>query len=124
MKIEEILSRLSEEKTLVLQGKYVAIRDEQEHTLELYEIDLTSGELEKINLDDIVEEIAEYLKDKVNIKLLLKDFLRSKLPEEVILKLYERVKLQPKVTDEEGCYKIRVGGKRGRPLELYLVDPV
>lgn len=76
----------------------------------------------KVNLQEMVVQLAEVLAEYVSAKKLIKDVLDNVEPDE-LEDLYERVIVKKgKVKEEEGCYKLLIGGKRGSPFELMLRD--
>jgi len=78
--------------------------------------------LNKIDNTRLKKEIIDRLKDKISVEKLLKDVLDNLEPED-FYELYDRAVIRKgKVREEEGCYKLLVGGKRGAPFELMLRD--
>jgi len=78
--------------------------------------------LKEINIEEFQKSIIQKLKDKINTKELLKDVLDD-LSFNALKELGERVVARKgKVRSVKGCYKLQIGGKRGRPLELMLRD--
>ena len=70
--------------------------------------------------EKLVKEIVEVLKDKISVEKFLEDVLNDIDPEE-LEEIYERAVVKKgKIREEEGCYKLLIGGKRGAPFELML----
>ena len=95
--------------------------DEEIHTSRDLPIFLKrDGKYIKLNTKKLIDEVVKVLKSKVTIEKLLEDALCSLSPEE-LQEVYERViKKKGKVREEEGCYKLLIGGKKGYPFELML----
>ena len=124
--IDKLLRSLKEGETITSilergEKNFIAVRDEFGHIVKLYQLK-DDGTLEELDVDAIIEEIAEYLKDKVNIKAFLKDVLAMQY-ELDLMELFYRIQKKPKVSDEEGCYALLIGGKRGKPFKLWLREP-
>lgn len=80
----------------------------------------TGHTIKKIDTEKLISEIVNVLKDKISVEKLLKDVLNDIEPEE-LEEIYERAVIKEgKVREEEGCYKLLIGGKRGAPFELML----
>ena len=80
------------------------------------------GSLTKVNVKKIIKELADYLSGKVTVKKLMKDVL-DKLDPEALLEVYDRAIIKKgKVGEEEGCYALTIGGKKGRPMKIFIVD--
>lgn len=91
---------------------------EEAHIGRIFKIQ-KDGMLLELDFEEMKEEIAEYLKDHVPVKAFLKDVLTTKRPDDVI-ELLKRVRKKGKVTADEGCFILNVGGKRGFPFQLDL----
>jgi len=69
-----------------------------------------------------IEAIVEAIQDKVDVQKLLIDRLNDSNPEE-LQELFERAVLKKgAVKEKEGCYKLLVGGKRGKPYEFAILE--
>ena len=78
--------------------------------------------LKKINVNELQKSIAKELKNKIDGEGLIRDVLED-LPLLGLKDLHERVvKKKGKVKSQEGCYNLQIGGKRGRPMELFIRD--
>jgi len=79
-------------------------------------------ELEEINIEKLKQEIIKKLSDKINTTAMLDDVLGD-LTIQGLKELHSRtVEHKGKVKSKEGCYKLTIGGKKGRPMELMLRD--
>lgn len=77
------------------------------------------GKLTELDFSAMTEEIAEYLEQHVPVKEFLKDVLRTTPPEDVI-EIFRRIKKGAKVTADDGCFIMNIGGMRGKPFQLSL----
>ena len=78
------------------------------------------GTIEKVNAKAMIEKIVEVTAVHIAPEELMKDVLNSVNPEELI-EIYQRViEKKGKIREEEGCYKLLIGGKRGAPFELMI----
>lgn len=76
--------------------------------------------IKRIDTEKLVKEIVEVLKDKISVEKFLEDVLNDIDPED-LEEIYERAVVKKgKIREEEGCYKLLIGGKRGAPFELML----
>jgi len=81
---------------------------------------LKGKKLYKMDAEKLMQEIVKILADKLNVHEFLADVLSSLHPNE-LQEVYERTVIKKgKVKATEGCYKLLIGGKRGRPMELML----
>jgi hypothetical protein len=79
-------------------------------------------QLTRMDIEEKIKLIVDKIKDKVNIEQLLVDRFHDSDPEE-LQEMFERVVLnQGAVKDKEGCYKLMVGGKKGKPYEFTILD--
>ena len=79
---------------------------------------LKKGLLKKLNTKKLINELAKILAKKITVEKLMRDVLSSLTPSE-LNEVYERVIIKKgKIREEEGCYKLLIGGKRGYPFEL------
>lgn len=118
MKLKDI--KLGKDENLIIQEGFAFIDDFDGHLKRIFEV--ADGEFTELNLEAITEKIADYLKDKVDIKKFLIDFLSVKTSPKALMELKERVEKKAAVQDREGCYYINVYGKH-KPIRLYLVKP-
>lgn len=80
------------------------------------------GKWHLIDTKKLVDVLVEHLKDHVSVEKLVEDALYDTSPEELD-ELFERVvKKKGSIREEEGCYKLVIGGKRGQPMEFMLRD--
>ena len=83
--------------------------------------------MKKINKKErkeLLEKLAGKLAPSVKVKDLLIDTLGELRPSELkeIVSRLDSPKNETKVRSEEGCYKLLIGGKKGKPYELMLRD--
>lgn len=70
----------------------------------------------------LINVLVEHLKEHVSVEKLVEDALCDTSPEQ-LEELFERVvKKKGSIREEEGCYKLIIGGKRGQPMEFMLRD--
>jgi len=99
--------------------KFVTVVDLHGHIKRIFERKNVDT-LVELDVEQIIDEIAEYLKDSINVKDFLKDVVATQ-PGFDLMELFERIhNKKPKVKPEEGCYNLLVYGKRGRPFKLWL----
>lgn len=122
MKFEDIKLKRSERLT-VFEG-FAYTEDPQEHILRAWKI--KKGEFIPLDIEAITAKCAEYIRNSVNgqdfLTGLLKDFLKVKLPPKALLDLHKRIQNKAKVKEKEGCYMLKIYGKKGRPFILNLVE--
>ena len=115
---------VSAKKLISVRPNFLRVGDENWHISRdsiLYKIE-DDGSLHKIDTEEIIDELVEYLSDKITVEKLMKDVL-NKLEPDDLFEIYERAIIKKgKVREEEGCYKLLVGGKKGRPFEVFIVD--
>lgn len=80
---------------------------------------------EEADLNGIIETLADYLKDKIHAKRLLKDFFESGVSAATLMEVYTKItKEKPKVTVgvKKGlCYNLYVGSKKDKD---YILLPI
>lgn len=82
----------------------------------------SNGDYVELNLKEIVDNIASYLKDFVDVKALLKEILETDTSPREIIEVAERIEKKPTVKSAPGkCYSLMIGGKKGRPHEFALL---
>ena len=121
MRYEQINKLLKEGDNLIQEGDLLAFRDKDNHTKHLYRMDKETGEFNEIDFEKMINEIVDVLKDKVDIKDILYDLLKSQTREEAVLEIYSRItgkKAKVTVRGKDECFVITIGGKRGRPFKL------
>ena len=80
------------------------------------------GKYKKMNTKKFIDELTEKLYTYVDVKELIRDTLYDTNPQD-LRELYERaIENKGKIKDAPGCYKLKIGGKRGAPFELMLRD--
>ena len=98
-------------------------RDE-ERAKRVYKIvDPKVGLLEEVKLGKVIEEIIEIVSDKVEVKELLEETLRTSDPNDILeaLRRLKQPKLAEKTKSTKGCFSLKIAGNRGqRPLELVI----
>ena len=78
--------------------------------------------IKKIDVDKLKKELIEILSKHITIKKLIEDVLNT-IPPDELMEIYERAVVKKgKIKEEEGCYKLLIGGKRGKPYELAIRD--
>lgn len=86
------------------------------------------GSLVKIETSKIIDELADKLAQHIDRKSLIKDVLQYQNPMQLD-ELYERVisipkktKKKPSIQQRPGCAFLSIGGKPGKPIDLFLRD--
>lgn len=75
-----------------------------------------------MDTDKMVAGIVSVLKDKVDVEELIKDALYDSNPE-TLEEVFERAVVKKgSIKSKEGCYKLAIGGKPGKPFEFMLRD--
>jgi len=78
--------------------------------------------LEAMETKEKIKQITNILKDHVTLEKVIEDALTETNPSD-LNEIFERVVLKRgKIKEEEGCYKLILGGKRGAPFEFALRD--
>lgn len=99
-----------------------SMRDEGEHVKRMYKmVDVNLGVVDPIDLNGVIREIIEKVEDKVEVKKLLEETLKTSPPSD-ILEALRRLKQPKKLAETKtkpGCYSLNIPGNRGqRPLEI------
>lgn len=124
MKLEEIMGELDNEKEeFYLTTNLIYVLDKTTlKTLRIY-ISGDNVDWEKKDLAQMLLDIIAGLKDKFEIEVFLKEFLVTRTPPEILVDVHERIMNNAKVTSKpEECYAFDIGGKRGHPLQLCLIQ--
>lgn len=110
--------KTGEEYLIVIkEDKMILVVDDDNHTRRLYRITHEYPMmLEEIEID--YEAMAEKLAKGLDPVALMRDVLRSTEPD-ALLEVKERLEHpSPSVKGDDGCFRLFIGGKRGRPFEL------
>ena len=68
----------------------------------------------------LIDELVNHLKEHVSVEKIIEDALCDTDPDE-LEEIFDRVvNKKGKIREEEGCYKLIIGGKRGQPMEFML----
>jgi hypothetical protein len=80
------------------------------------------GTHKKMNTEKFINALVEKLTPHVSVEELVRDALYDTNPED-LKEMYERVvEKKGSIKEKPGCYKLRLGGKRGVPFEFMLRD--
>ena len=106
---------------IVKEAKIAFVHDEDGHTIRVYKIESEYPLLfTEVPLD--FKGMAKKLAEGLNAEALIEDLLKSK-PLETTLEVAARLEHpNASVKSKEGCYKLLIGGKPGRPLELDIIS--
>ena len=77
-------------------------------------------ELKEINIEKLKSGIIKELSDKINTTALLDDVLGDMSIHSLEELSARAVDKKGSVKSKEGCYKLVIGGKKGRPMQLML----
>lgn len=126
MRVEDIAKALdTENEDLSLQESIIFILDKKTQKTKRIYISADGEEWEEVDVEQTIEVIVNYLKEHVDVKALLTDYLQNIVHPAMLLDILERVKNQAKVVSKpRECYSLTVGGKPGHPLTLCLVHNV
>ena len=105
----------------VKEAKIAFVHDEDGHTLRVYKIESEYPLMFKDITPDF-KGMALKLAEGLNVEALLEDLLKSK-PLETTLEVAARLEHpEASVKSKEGCFKLLIGGKPGRPIELDIIS--
>jgi len=106
---------------VVKEAKIAFIVDKDEHTKKVFHIvNEYPLQLEEITPD--FKQLAKKLAEGLDKEALLEDLLKSK-PLETTLEVAARLTNdEAMVKSKEGCFKLLIGGKPGRPYELDILS--
>jgi len=93
--------------------------DERLHTMrDVRWYYIMKTKLKLLDTEKMVGALVDKLKDKLSTEEILRDALYDTTPDD-LKEMFERAIINKgKVREKGGCYKLCIGGKRGRPLEL------
>jgi len=106
---------------LVKEAKIAFVHDEDGHTIRVYKIESEYPLLfMEVPLD--FKGMAKKLAEGLDAEALMEDLLKSK-PLETTLEVAARLNHpDASVRSKEGCFKLLIGGKPGRPIELDIIS--
>jgi len=78
------------------------------------------GTIEKVNTKAMIKKIVEVTAVHLSPEELMEDVLNSLDPDDIIEVYHRVIEKKGKIREEEGCYKLLIGGKRGAPFELMI----
>lgn len=82
----------------------------------------TEGKLQQLETEKMIDALVERFKEEIDISAIIRDRLHDSNPDEID-ELFERAIIKKgSVKEKEGCYKLMVGGKRGKPYEFNILD--
>jgi len=106
---------------IVKEAKIAFIHDEDGHTIRVYKIESEYPLLFKDITPDF-KALAKKLAEGLDAEALLEDILKTK-PLETTLEVAARLTNEDaSVKSKEGCFKLLIGGKPGRPFALDLIS--
>ena len=80
------------------------------------------GKIKRRRQQTKVSEIVKSLAKHIDPKLLLEETLKQVSPDDID-EIYDRVvEKKGKVKSGEGCYSLKIGGKKGKPFELCIIN--
>lgn len=117
-----IRQRIDPEKEIVVaDGDLVYILDDETARLKMI-FKKAGHRYVEINFQETIAKIAEKLAPHVQVETFLKELIACTTSPQEILELKERLaKGEVKISSENRCYSLLIGGKRGRPMEFTLV---
>lgn len=103
------------------EAKLVTVINTKDETKAIYRIIREYPiELEKIEID--IDKMASQLAEHFDSKMLMEEVLR-KADTEQLLDVQERLEVPgASIKSKKGCFSLQIGGKRGRPKELTLIQ--
>ena len=106
---------------IVKEAKIAFIVDEDQHTKQVFHIESEYPLLFKDITPDF-KSLAKKLAEGLDAEALMEDLLRSK-PLETTLEVSARLTNEDaSVKSKEGCFKLLIGGKPGRPFVLDILS--
>ena len=103
------------------EAKIVTVINSEDQTKRIYRIVGENPiELEEIQID--LNKMASMLADQFDAKMLMDEVLR-KTDTAQLLDIKERLEVpDASIKSKKGCFSMQIGGKRGRPVELVLIQ--
>jgi len=103
------------------EAKLVTVINAEDQTKSIYRIIREYPiELEKIEID--IDKMSSQLAEHFDSKMLMEEVLK-KTDTEQLLELKERLEIpDASIKSKKGCFSLQIGGKRGRPVELTLIQ--
>ena len=103
------------------EAKLVTVINTKDETKAIYRIVREYPlELEKIDID--IDKMASQLAEHFDSKMLMSEVLK-KTETGQLLDIKERLeKPEASIKSKKGCFSLQIGGKRGRPVELTLIQ--
>lgn len=78
------------------------------------------GKYRKVYLENMKSALIPVLSEKLEVEDFMNDVLSEMSPNDLI-DVYERaIEKKGNIDQKNGCYFLRIGGKRGRPKEIFL----
>lgn len=87
-----------------------------------YEVvfNIKEDKIQKVDVARLRKELVKVLTPHITVEKLVEDALECQTAYD-LQEIYERAVLKKgKIKEEEGCYKLLIGGKRGHPFEFML----
>jgi len=103
------------------EAKLVTVINTKDETKAIYRIVGEHPiELEKIDID--IDKMASQLAEHFDSKMLMSEVLK-KTETGQLLDIKERLETpDASIKSKKGCFSLQIGGKRGRPVELTLIQ--
>ena len=103
------------------EAKIVTVINSEDQTKRIYRIVGENPiELEEIQID--LNKMAAMLAEQFDAKMLMDEVLR-KTDTAQLLDIKERLEVpDASIKSKKGCFSMQIGGKRGRPVELVLIQ--
>jgi len=123
MKLNEIRKLAGKKEYLTLYEEMISLCDKDGHTIKVWKYNQELDEFDEIPFEEMTKTIIEFLSKKIDVKDILSDLLKAHTPEQTVVDIYERVtksNFKASVKSKEGCFSISIGGKKGRPVSLWV----
>ena len=94
--------------------------------LPMYSCDRDDGSLKLFDTEAMIDEIIPLLKDHIDVEMLVKDTLQDQSLEmliEIKARLFgkkDETQKKASVKQKPGCLYLSIGGRPGKPLDLFL----
>lgn len=118
--LEEIKALKAKNAEITIEGKFVVIWLAEHNRIKRLFVDTGEG-YKELPVKKMIKECAEYIAENIDIVKMLSSRFASMFPEGLV-DLHERVKAKPTIVEKPHCYILKIGGKKGQPMELPLFD--
>lgn len=113
------------EMLIISKDTFAYVEDKEGHTVRIFVRQKDPRDKRKriwveMDLEKVIDKISDYLKDSLDPKEFLREWLRTSLLPKEVLELEQRVEKKAAVRKRH-CYRLDVYGKKGEPFPLWLV---